>query len=97
MFSAFAIPYQVVALYIVTASILLPLVMLLYKHRSRINIMVGWCCTLVGWWYTLAMWCRSFAAVHGIVKMLIGISKRTGSTGEHVGEVASKSIKTSNT
>jgi len=50
---------------------------------------------MVGWRYPLAMWFRSFAAVHGIMKMLLGIAKCTGSVGEHVGEFASKSIKKS--
>ena len=37
---------------------------------------------------------RSFAAVHGILKILFGIitAKCTGGIGEHVGEFASKSV-----
>jgi len=38
------------------------------------------------WDYALAMRYRSFAAVYGIVKKLLGIAKCTGSIGEHVGE-----------
>jgi len=32
------------------------------------------------------MWFRSFAAVYGIVKVLLGMAKCTGGVGEHVGE-----------
>jgi len=35
------------------------------------------------------MWFKSFAAVHGIMKMLLETAKCTGSIGEHVGEFAS--------
>jgi len=39
------------------------------------------------------MWCRSFAAIHGIVKisMLLETPKCTDSIGEHVSEFASMS------
>jgi len=40
----------------------------------------------------LATWFRSFAAVHGIVKVLLGRVKCTGSIGEHDGEFARKSV-----
>jgi len=41
------------------------------------------------------MWSRSFATVHGIVKTFQDALEL--STGEHVGEVANKSVKNSNT
>jgi len=30
---------------------------------------------------------QKFAAIHGMMKMLLGIAKCTGSIGEHVGEL----------